>query len=603
MKKWLFLGSLIMSLISTVIAAESRPNVILIISDDQGYGDMSCQGNPHVRTPHLDRWQRESVRWSDFHVAPMCTPTRGQLLTGCDALRHGATNVSSGRSLLRRELTTLPELLKKVGYTTGIFGKWHLGDNYPYRPMDRGFDEAVWFPSSHLGSVPDTWKNDYFDDTYLHGKVKKNLPGYTTDALFREAMSWMETQHQAGKPFFTYLPTAAPHSPYYVPQKYRDAVRQRLEKSTSPEIKALDEKERHQLATFLAMIENLDDNIGQLTQFLEEKKLSENTLVIFMTDNGSTWGHRYFPAGMQGSKVTLWEGGHRVPLFLRGLNSRLGPPRELKTLIHAQDVMPTVLDLCGATTRSKLDGRSLLPLMKDEKAPWPDRMLVINYSRMPTKNPDEATPQIHGAAVLWQRWRWLNNQALYDLEKDPLQQKDVAAEHPEIAAKMRAHLEKWWDDVKPRLHEPERVIIGHEQENPSALTACEWWHVFVDQQAQVRRGERKNGTWHLEVATEGEYEFTLSRWPLEAQLTLSSRLPAEKVTDGTLPPGEAIPIAHAELEIQGQKHSAAAPEDAKQVSFRLPLRTGPVDLRTTFLDAEKKPLCGAYYVRVERLNK
>jgi hypothetical protein len=387
-----------------------------------------------------------------------------------------------------------------------------------------------------------------------------------------------------------------------VPESYRQRVRERLEKNASAEINALSEKERRDLTTFLAMIENLDDNIGQLTRFLEAQQLEKNTLVIFMTDNGSTWGHRYFPAGMKGNKVTLWEGGHRVPLFFRGLSERLGAPRDLTPLTQAQDIMPTLLDLCRLEIPSNLDGRSLLPLLKNETATWPDRMLVVNYSRMPSKSPDDATPQINGAAVLWQRWRWLNNEALYDLEKDPLQEKNVATEHPEIAAKMRAHLEKWWDSLKEGVNTPERVIIGHEQENPCHLTACEWWHVFVDQQAQVRRGERKNGTWHLEVATAGDYEFTLSRWPINADLPLTARLPPEKITDGALPPGEKIPIAHGEIDIQGQKQSIAATADSKSLTFRQTLRPGPVELRTTFFDAEKNPLCGAYYVRVQRLK-
>jgi arylsulfatase A-like enzyme len=200
-------------LASYALPAAPRPNVIVLITDDQGHGDLSCHGNPVVRTPHLDRLHAEAVRFTDFHVAPMCTPTRGQLMTGVDALRNGAMNVSSGRTLLRREFPTLPALLRGGGYGTGLFGKWHLGDNHPYRPHDRGFDHAVWFPSSHLGSVPDAWNNHYQDDTYRVNGDQRRFSGYTTDVLFSEAMDWMRARQKEGRPFFCYLATAAPHGP------------------------------------------------------------------------------------------------------------------------------------------------------------------------------------------------------------------------------------------------------------------------------------------------------------------------------------------------------------------------------------------------------
>src|SRR5512137_1284092 len=225
-----------------------RPNVIVVLTDDQGYGDFSCLGNPVVKTPHLDKLHDQSIRFTDFHVAPMCTPTRGQLISGRDCLANGAMNVSSGRSFLRKELPTVADIFAASGYRCGHFGKWHLGDNYPYRPHDRGFHETIWYPCSHIGSAPDFWNNDYFDDTYNHNGRREKFSGYTTDIFFGEAMKWMRAQAAAGKPFFCYLPTAAVHAPLFVPEKYRELYKD----------------QRPRVAAFFGMVANIDENLGRL---------------------------------------------------------------------------------------------------------------------------------------------------------------------------------------------------------------------------------------------------------------------------------------------------------------------------------------------------
>lgn len=577
-----------------------RPNIVVILADDLGYGELSCHGNPVLKTPHLDRLHAESVRFTDFHVAPMCTPTRGQLMTGLDAVRNGALNVSSGRTLLRRDITTLPELLKDRGYATGLFGKWHLGDNYPYRPQDRGFDETVTFPSSHIGSVPDAWMNDYFDDTYLHNGRPQKYHGYTTDVFFDEAIAWIKSRKDQGEPWFTYIATAAPHSPHYVPPKYREAATARLE-AALPKLPELAPAQRGQLARYLGMIENLDENIARLERFLTAENLGNNTVFIFMSDNGTTFGDQYYPCGMRGRKVTLWEGGHRVPLFIRWPGGGLGTPRDLPQLAHVQDVLPTLLDIVGAKPPAdfRLDGISLLPLMRGTAQDLPDRTLFINYSRMPISGEQESVVKMDGAAVLWRRWRYLNNRELYDLATDPLQQRDVAAEHPQIVAELRGRLESWWRRNQSLANEPQRVVIGNDAENPTMLTACEWWDVFVDQQAQVRRGVLKNGTWHLDVAQPGRYEIELRRWPREANLALNESAPAAKLTDGELPKGEALPISRASVHIDAQQQTMNVSGEGAVFTFSL--RPGPAELQAAFLDAEGKPLVGAYYAYIRRL--
>jgi arylsulfatase A-like enzyme len=592
---------------ATAPAAE-RPNVILIMSDDQGYGELSCHGNPVLQTPSLDRLHRESVRLTDFHVAPMCTPTRGQLLTGLDAFRNGATNVSSGRTLLRPELPTMADFFARTGYRTAMFGKWHLGDNYPFRPQDRGFRESIWFPSSHINAVPDFWDNDYFDDTYIHNGRREAFSGYCTDIFFNEAMRWIESSAEKTKPFFVYLPLNAAHWPHFVPPGYREPVAEALQKAL-PGLPELSPQQQTELVSFLAMIVNIDDNVGRLEEFLGGTGLRDNTIVIFLTDNGSTMGPRYFNAGMRGGKVTLWEGGHRVPCFVRWPAGKLLAGTDVSELTHVQDLLPTLIELCGLQTpdATRFDGTSLAGLLRGEQASLPDRMLVVNYSRMPFQETrptpvNAATPRREGAAVLWKRWRLLEDRELYDLNSDVHQDRNVIDQFPEVAARMRACLDAWWDGVKDGVNVPQRIVIGSEHENPLLLTACEWFDVFVDQQRQIRRADLKNGIWHLDVALAGEYEFELRRWPREADLPLIAPIPETRVTDGVYEPGKALPIRSARIRIADRDPSVETSPDDKEATFRVSLKKGPTTLETWFYDDGGNEICGAYYVYVRRMG-
>jgi arylsulfatase len=589
--------------------AAEHPNVILVMSDDQGYGELSCHGNPVVQTPHLDRLHSESTRLTDFHVAPMCTPTRGQLLSGLDAFRNGAMNVSSGRTLLRPELPTMADFFAKSGYRTAMFGKWHLGDNYPFRPQDRGFQESIWFPSSHINAVPDYWDNDYFDDTYFHNGRREAFSGYCTDVFFDEAMRWMESSADKTKPFFVYLPLNAAHWPHFVPPGYREPIAKALQKAL-PELPELSPERQTDLVSFLAMVASIDDNMGRLEDFLKKGGLRDNTIVIFLTDNGSTMGPRYFNAGMKGGKVTLWEGGHRVPCFVRWPAGGLLAGQDIAELTHVQDLLPTLIDLCGleASATAHFDGTSLARLLRGEQKSLPDRMLVVNYSRMPfqvTKPTpvNGATPRREDAAVLWKRWRLLEDRELYDLNTDFHQDKNVIDDFPEIAAKMRAHLDVWWDGVKDEVNIPQRVIIGSEHENPASLSACEWYDVFVDQQRQIRHADLKNCVWHLDVAASGQYELELRRWPAEADLALTASLPETRVNDGVYVAGKALPICSARIRVADQEQVKQTFPADTSASFRLPLTRGPTTLQTWFYDDQGKEICGAYYVSVRRLEK
>jgi arylsulfatase A-like enzyme len=555
-------------------------------------------------TPNLDRLREESVRFTDFHAAPMCTPTRGQLLTGLDAARNGALNVSSGRTLLRRELSTMADSFRSAGYRTGLFGKWHLGDNYPYRPQDRGFEESVWFPSSHINSLPDYWNNDYFDDVYCHNGTRERSQGYCTEVFFRHAEEWIEDRAAADKPFLAYLPTNAPHAPLWVPPADREAVEEHFHKH-EPLLPELTPGMRTNIIRFLAMIRNVDTHVGDLLELLDRTGLAENTILIFMTDNGSTFGPTYYNAGMRGAKCSLWEGGHRVPCFIRWPAGEIGEPRDIAGLSEVQDILPTLADLCSIELPHETDGISLRDCLQGSLTPSEDRMLIVNYSRMPSNldypSPDSPTVvRREGAAVLWRRWRLLEEKELYDLDADPEQSTNVIDEYPQIAARMQAYLESWWDEVEAAANEQQSVIIGSAHENPSMLSACEWADVFVDQQKQVRLGVHRNSFRRLEVAEAGEYTFELRRWPEESGLAITAGCPALDVTDGRLEAGEALPITAARLFIQGQTFRKKLRLGDTHVSFSARLSAGSALLHTWFDDARDQPVCGAYYVYVTK---
>ncbi len=580
-----------------------QPNVIVIMTDDQGYGEFSCNGNPLTETPNIDRLAGQAVRLTDFHVAPMCTPTRGQLMTGLDAFRNGASNVSSGRTLLKADLKTIANVFQDAGYRTGIFGKWHLGDNYPFRPEDRGFEEALWFPSSHINSVPDFWDNDYFDDTYIHNTKRQRYQGYCTDVFFDEAADWIAKGDD--RPFFAYIALNAAHWPWFVPEKYREPLRKAI--ADNPEIvKHLNQQQQADLVSFLAMGANIDENVGKLDQRLQQEQLFDNTIVVFLTDNGSTMGQDYFNAGMRGKKTQLWDGGHRVPCFIRWPAGPIGPAREIAELTHVQDLLPTLADLADVPPPStRLDGQSLAPLMRRERDSLGDRMLVINYSRMPgfrvkyTKE-SPAIPHRDGAGVLWKQWRLLENRELYNIEADPHQDRNVAAAHQRVVGKMRSHLQTWWDGVKDDVMTPQRVIIGNDAENPMLLTACEWLDVFVDQQRQIRRADRKNGTWHLTVDRAGTYRMELRRWPRESGLSLQASVPETQVVDGTFVKGESLPIDSATVQIGDITKTLQPDESLSFFATTVDLEPGPIELTATFLDDNGNEICGAYYVYVAR---
>ncbi|MFZ9792925.1 MAG: arylsulfatase [Gemmataceae bacterium] len=555
---------------------QAKPNVIVILSDDQGYGDLSCHGNPVLKTPNLDRLHSQSIRLTDFHVAPMCTPTRGQLLTGMDALRNGATSVTAGRTLLRPGIVTLPELFSRQGYKTAIFGKWHLGDSFPNLPQYKGFQDSVIHLGWGITSIADTWLNDYFDGRFYRNGKLEQFQGYCTDIFFRLSMEWMKERQAKSEPFFLYLPTNAPHGPHWVADRYSMPYQ-----GKGP-------------AKFFGMISNLDENIGKLDDFLQQSGLAKDTILVFMNDNGATAGEKVFNAGMRGRKTTYYDGGHRAICFIRWPGQNLGNPRDIRYTSQIQDIYPTLLELCklSPSANSRLDGISLAPLLLGSSKPMPDRKLVVQYGQKPQKNE---------ACVLWNHWRLVHGRELYHIGNDPAQKEDLASSQPEILRTMQAHYDQWWSGVEPLLDDFVPIVIGSEKQNPVTLTSADWANVYCDNMNDLRNGKRVNSNWNILPAKEGTYEIALSRWPKEAGAGLAEKVPPFKAVDGILPEGKALPVASVRLKIGTLDKTVSVKPSDREARFTVDLQAGQkLSMQSWLLDSSGNELAGAYFARVTR---
>ncbi|MBY0458454.1 MAG: arylsulfatase [Gemmataceae bacterium] len=560
-------------------ADAKKPNVVIVMTDDQGLGDTSFMGNPVLKTPHLDAFARQAVRLTDFHVAPMCSPTRGQLMTGLAALRNGATSVTAGRTFLRPGLPTMAEVFAKGGYQTGLFGKWHLGDHYPHRPADKGFHESKYHLGwGQLNSTPE-FDRPLIDGRYFHNGAEKNYKGHCTDLWFDEAMRWMKERRDKGEPFFCYLPTNAPHAPYVELPEY---------------VKPYQGKGP---AGFFGMIAHIDRRFGDLDKFLTDHKLADDTIVIYMTDNGGTAGVATFNAGLRAGKTTYYDGGHRVPCWVRWPNGKLGEARDIDTPAQNTDLLPTLCDWCGldAPKRDKADapylGTSLSDLIRGKVKDLPARTFVVQYGQ---------TPKKFDCCVISGRWRLVHGKELYDVAADRAQKTDLADKHPDVVKQLRDYYEGWWKGVEPTLDDFVPISLGANQQPVVELTSGDWENIYADNNGHVREavGGPTGGRWHVKVEAAGEYEFTLRRWPEVAGVALGDKYePAEKskiVTKG-------FPaIARGQVEVAGVKADAKADPKAKAVVVTAKLPVGTTTLKAWFADADGNGQCGAFFVTVRK---
>jgi arylsulfatase len=427
-----------------------RPNIIVILTDDQGYGDFSCTGNSILKTPNMDRLHGEGVSFKDFHVCPTCAPTRSAMMSGRHEFKNGVTHTILERERMSLETVTLAQVLKSSGYTTGIFGKWHLGDEEAYQPDRRGFDEVFihgggGIGQTYPGSCGDAPVNTYFNPVIKHNGWFEKTAGFCTDIFTAQAMKWMQTVKGA-KPFFCYIPYNAAHAPLSCPPRFKVPYAGKV-----PD----------EVATFYGMIANIDENVGQLMAKLKAWGIDQNTLVVLMNDNG---GHapacKIYNAGMRGSKATAWEGGTRAASFWRWPGTL--KPTSVGQLTSIIDLFPTFTELAGVTLDAKLtaqvEGRSLVPLLRNPQAPWADRNLVAHVGRWGGMKPG-APPEKYGTGVgqcsirdsRYSFVRGKNEWELFDLKADPGQTKNVADQQPEVVKRLSADYDRWWRDVQPYL--------------------------------------------------------------------------------------------------------------------------------------------------------
>jgi arylsulfatase len=342
------------------------------------------------------------------------------------------------------------------------------------------------------------------------------------------------------------------------------------------------------------MMANLDENLGRLEAFLKDNGLVENTIVIYLNDNGATAGAQVYNAGMRGQKTTYYEGGHRASCFIRWPAGGLRPPGDIAASTEVQDLLPTLIDLCklAPPAGTRFDGSDLAPLLRGATGTLPDRMLVVQYGQRPEK---------WDGAVLWNRWRLVKGTELYNLDSDPGQKRNVAEAHPDVLKRMRDYYETWWAGVAPRLEDFVPVVLGSDRQNPVTLSAADWANVYCDNMNDLRTGKPANGPWYVIADRDGTYEIALRRWPKEADAPIAGGVPAFKAVDGGLPPGKALPVARARLKLADVDETKSVGPDDKAIVFTVRLRAGvKLPMQTWFLDADGRELCGAYFADVRR---
>jgi len=512
---------------------------------------------------------------------------------------HNSTGVwhtIGGRSLLRQDEYSIANTFSDAGYKTGLFGKWHLGDNYPYRPNDRGFQEVTTHGGGGIGNTPDYWGNNYNDDHYAVNGGWSPFEGYCTDIWFNEGLNFIERHRD--DPFFCLITTNAPHGPFIVDDRYSRQYDGQVETEDR--------------ANFYGMISCIDENIGGLRRHLDNLGLTDNTILIFMTDNGTACGampgegqfiDNGYNAGMRGVKGSEYDGGHRVPFFVHWPAGGITPGRDISTLTANVDIMPTLMELCGIEHNDDdFDGRSIASLIRNEPVDWPDRTLVTDSQRItdPVKWRKSAT--------MTQQWRLVNGEELYDIQADPGQNNDIATDHPDVVQKLRSDYESWWDNVSQQFNGTVPIPIGSPEEPSVRLNAHDWRNPEAEcawNQAQVRSAAECNGYWEIDVAKPGSYRFELRRWPKEEDRPIVEGIPGELLNYGQIKNGygggKAVPVKTAKLRVGGIEQESLVSADDKGVIFTADLNAGETQLQSWFIDDQGNDI-GAYYVYADLIE-
>jgi arylsulfatase/arylsulfatase A len=480
-----------------------QPNIVFIICDDLAWGDLSSHGNPHCKTPELDRLRADSVRLTRYCSGPLCTPARAALFTGRHPYRTRAIDTYLGRSTIDPDERTLPELLRASGYATGLVGKWHLGDTYPSRPHDKGFQEALYHGSGGLTQPGNRGRNSYFDPDLMRNGQLVRTQGYCTDVFTDACLDFIAAHRH--EPFFAFVGFNAPHTPLHIAEEWLAPYRN----------SGLPDKWQR----LYGMVANIDWNVGRILQRLDTLNLAENTIVVFTSDHGPCTGAQVdgqnrYNGGLRGQKGQMYEGGIRVPCFWRW-KGRFPAGRDVDRLANPIDILPT---LTTPPTDRKIDGRNLMPLLRGEPVDWPDRSICMQWHR------GDVPVRRRNAVNLRQRWKWYRPhesepEQLFDIEADPFETNDLAAAHPDIVQTMCAEYDVWFDDVsstRPENYAPPPIVVGSPHENPTALTWQDW-RLYGTEETW---SQNNPGYWPVRVEHTGSYSLTIDLVPQETESTL-----------------------------------------------------------------------------------
>lgn len=516
MSKFTILGTASLCLISGSLQAANlraektkQPNVIIILTDDAGIGDFGFNGNPLIKTPNLDQVAARSTRFTNFFVSPVCAPTRASLLTGKFSQTTGVYDTYNGGAVMATEEITLAEILRDNGYQTGIFGKWHLGDNYPYRPIDQGFSESFVFKGGGIGQPGDHDNYFKFDSAYFNpvmylNEKKVTTKGYCSDVFTDEALCFIRAEKN--KPFFVYLAFNAPHTPLQVPEKY-ESMYKNLNQDDFSKLPGspqnMTAKELDAARKIYGMMTNVDDNVGRLMEELKNQDLMDNTIVIFLSDNGPQQNR--YKMGLRALKGSVYQGGIKTPCLIH-FPGTLPENREIAATAAHIDLLPTILDLCriNSPVKTQIDGRSLIPLLAGNDHEFRDRTLFFEWGRgfpIPYRNFAAMKSGYKLVGNTDQR-SGLEGFELFDLSVSPDESKNIVSENREKAQSLKAELEKWY--LKTVSHPNNRrvypAIAGTKHENPVVLNRND-----AKGSPGIWEQEEIFGYWDVRIATPGNY--------------------------------------------------------------------------------------------------
>lgn len=542
-----------------------KPNVVVILIDNHGYYELSRNGNKIVQTPRIDKLSEVGVNFTDFNAPPFCSPSRGALLTGRYALRAGIYTTVGGVSILHKNEKTIADLLKKEGYRTAVFGKWHMGMSHPYTPDCRGFDEHFVHGGGGVSQLGDYYGNSHVNTTYIHNGQYVKSRGFSTDVLFDQGIDFMNRNRE--NPFFCFISTPAVHFPTNL---HPETGKRLMERGIT------DEK----YLPIWSMIENVDDNVGRLLDYLEESGLKENTLVVLASDQGVNDRGATHRAGEGTKRGVQYDEKHQVYCMVQYPELTDKVPGDNNELTGIVDILPTILDVCNVEQPSNLDGKSLKPLLGGAEK-WDDeRKLIIQCPRKRERNKWE------NVSVKYKKWRLVDDKELYNIEDDYGQTKNIIEKHPDLVQELEAVYENFWNSLPPYDDLISAHILGAPEAPSVRLNGMDWYkggHPWP-QQALAKRTEQ--GKWRVEIARNGKYRFELRHYPREEPR-----------------PVQAI---RATVEIGEEKATKSIDINATNAVLEMKLKKGTYDMVTTFehpADHDGNKEWGAYYVHVDYLEK